>query len=70
MKQKDCFFENKGVMTSFKAGVLHLLMHILNLDGIIHVVTPVNNMQILVGLSHVKFANQNTAQKCYLISRY
>lgn len=42
-EKKDCFFENKWVMTSFKAGVLHLLMHMLNLDGIIHVVTPVNN---------------------------
>lgn len=41
--KKDCFIENKWVMMSFKAGVLHLLMHMLNLDGIDNVVTPVNN---------------------------
>lgn len=44
MKQKGCFFENKWVMTSFRARVLHLLMHVFNLDGIIHVVTSVNDM--------------------------
>lgn len=56
-------------MASFKTGVLHLLMHMSNLDDISDVMTPVKNMQILVGLSHVKFANQSIAQKCYLISR-